>query len=171
MKHTNRIFRHGFTLIELMVVITVIGILASVVLVSMSGSRPKARDARRYSDLRQISPAMESVTNDDYLYPTAVGPVMPAIKNIAGHQYLAPLVDPLNDSEYKYIWVTNSGTGLCGGLREGQYFCAIAKLEIKGSCAAAENHYFIVNPTGQKDVCSSADYVQTQPGVCDCIGL
>lgn len=44
----------GFTLIEVLVVIAVVGILASIVLVSVSGSRARGRDGRRVSDLQAI---------------------------------------------------------------------------------------------------------------------
>jgi|GEM_PF-1492530 prepilin-type N-terminal cleavage/methylation domain-containing protein len=44
----------GFTLVELLVVIAIIGILSSVALVGFSGSRAKARDAKRVSDLQNI---------------------------------------------------------------------------------------------------------------------
>lgn len=44
----------GFTLVELLVVIAVIGVLSSIILVGFSGSRAKARDAKRISDLQNI---------------------------------------------------------------------------------------------------------------------
>lgn len=59
----------GFTLIELLVVIAIIGLLASIVLVSLNSSRKKARDAKRMGDLQQIENALELYIDSNLVYP------------------------------------------------------------------------------------------------------
>lgn len=53
----------GFTLIELLVVIAIIGILASVVLVSLNSARLKGKDSRVISDVQQLRTEAESKYN------------------------------------------------------------------------------------------------------------
>ncbi len=59
----------GFTLIELLVVISIIGLLSSVVLTSVNSARAKARDARRITDLKEISKALEFYYDANNQYP------------------------------------------------------------------------------------------------------
>ncbi|HLB95286.1 MAG TPA: prepilin-type N-terminal cleavage/methylation domain-containing protein, partial [Patescibacteria group bacterium] len=61
----------GFTLIELLVVIAIIGILASIIIVSLIGVRERARDARRKSDLRSMRTALELYYGKNKKYPQA----------------------------------------------------------------------------------------------------
>jgi len=65
--------QRGFTLIELLVVIAIIGILATIVLVSLNTARSKARDVRRVSDLRQLSLALEMYYDDNNAYIDSAG--------------------------------------------------------------------------------------------------
>ncbi len=62
----------GFTLVELLVVIFIIGILASLLLTNFVGVRGRATDATRKNDLSQLKTALRLYYNDYQQYP--VGP-------------------------------------------------------------------------------------------------
>lgn len=64
----------GFTLIELLVVIAIIALLTSVILVSVSSSRIKARNAKRLSDITQLASSLALYQNTCNGYPQT-GPV------------------------------------------------------------------------------------------------
>lgn len=63
----------GFTLIELLVVVAIIGLLASIVLVSLNNARIKSRDAKRITDMTQIVKAAEFFYDSQGQYPYATG--------------------------------------------------------------------------------------------------
>jgi general secretion pathway protein G len=66
-------FKKGFTFVELLVVITIIGVLASIGVVTYSSANKKSRDGKRMADVEQIRAALEMYRADNDAYPATLG--------------------------------------------------------------------------------------------------
>ncbi len=54
----------GFTLVELLVVIAVIGILATLAVIALQQARSRTRDSKRVADIKQIQTTLELFFNE-----------------------------------------------------------------------------------------------------------
>jgi len=63
MKNSIKSAQKGFTLVELMVVIAIIGILSAIILANFTTARSKSRDGQRISDISQIQYALAAYFN------------------------------------------------------------------------------------------------------------
>ena len=117
----------GFTLIELLVVIAIIGILATIVLVSLNNARQKARDVKRVGDMRQLQLALEGYYDDILAYPGGDG-VATTCSGVAAE--LTPLVPT-----YISALPTDPGGGSvayaydAGAIANGQDYVLRAQIE------------------------------------------
>lgn len=109
----------GFTLIEMLVVISLIGILAALALVSFSSSQKQARDTTRKSDLRQYQTALEQYGNlTSGLFPsrtTAVSAYTTLCSdlNLRLEPDISCSQDPKNasDSTFVYSYISDGTSG------------------------------------------------------------
>lgn len=60
----------GFTIVELLIVIVVIGILATLVIVTFTGIQQKARNTKRQTDINAINSHVEAFYAQNGYYPT-----------------------------------------------------------------------------------------------------
>jgi prepilin-type N-terminal cleavage/methylation domain-containing protein len=65
--------KKGFTLVELLVVISIIATLTAILLPNFMGARERARDAQKIQDAYAIKNALRMYYNDNQAYPIPVG--------------------------------------------------------------------------------------------------
>jgi type II secretion system protein G len=107
--------RQGFSLVELLVVISIIGILSTLVVANLNSARERARDAQRKSDLRNIQTALRLYYNDVGRYPAASSGRISGCGGACewdaawvnnGVTYMNVLPgDPLSTQDYNYTYV------------------------------------------------------------------
>lgn len=81
--------KKGFTLVELMVVITVIAILMTIAIVSFTRIQKQARDTKRKADIRTIETALQARFTEFQAYPVVEAPAQPA-STVLGTDVLVP---------------------------------------------------------------------------------
>lgn len=148
----------GFTIIELLIVIVIIGILATVTIVAYNGAQARGRDTRRQTDVANLIKAMELYYSETGSYPTPASTDVSVTGATWGTQWYASSatswtnafgtalqsqkaidtmpVDPKNNAgavfsanNYQYAYTTSkSGTNPCSAAY-GQYYAIIYKLE------------------------------------------
>ena len=103
--------KKGFSLIELVVVMAVMGVLMALVLPSITRSRAAARDGKRKADLESARAALEVYRGDQPVpaYPVATGNPPRASGVVGGYLPSWP-TDPLTNRNYRYVQ-TGSGSG------------------------------------------------------------
>jgi prepilin-type N-terminal cleavage/methylation domain-containing protein len=119
--------KKGFTLIEMLVVISIIGILAALTLVSYSGAQKQTRDTQRRSDLNQFRNALENyAASNSGAYPIAAvgeaGTMCAADLQPDGFISGCP-ADPIGGTDYGYqYWSDGADYTLWGALETGDYW-------------------------------------------------
>ena len=117
--------QRGFSLLELVVVISVIALLAGALIPRVSNRMAAARDARRLQDIQVVRGALEQYYEDTGGYPAAVANAGYGgwdishdgdfITELVDAGYLGGVItDPLNDDTYHYRYYRYS---------QGSYSC------------------------------------------------
>ncbi len=115
--------QQGFTIVELLIVIVVIGILAALVITTFTGIQQKARDTERTTDVKAIHGQVEAYYAQNGVYPTLAnlndstwrgtnmkGLDQEALKDPKGSGYT--LAGSASASQYGYA-ATNTGGTAC----------------------------------------------------------
>ncbi len=101
MKHLKS--TRGFTLIEMLIVVTIIAVLAAMILVGMGGARVKTRDAKRIGDLHNVQNGLELFFSTEGQYPVAITWAALTTELIGADVGVNRVPDdPLSDQHYIY---------------------------------------------------------------------
>lgn len=109
----------GFTLIEMLVVISLIGVLAVIALVSFGGAQKQARDTTRKSDIKQYQTSLEmygNLTNGLYPSKTAASSAFSSLcsdLNLKLEPDITCSQDPKNasDATFSYSYISDGSNG------------------------------------------------------------
>ncbi len=120
MKRLNNYFRQsaGFTLLELLVVISIIGILIAISVVGFTAAQKRGRDARRRGDMKAWQDALEQ-TYSEYTNYQGAGSSTTCQDAVTDHMNGVTPADPKGGT---YAYVASCPAG-------GDSYCLCAHLE------------------------------------------
>lgn len=132
--------KKGFTLVELLVTITIIAIFSAIGLVVYSSVLKQGRDSKRQSDLRSIQSALEQYYAGQFYYPATL--TFGSALSAGGKTYIN--IVPTGTPQYSYVALPPLCNTNCSS------YCLYAELENSspglGSCAANGTNNFAVTP-------------------------
>lgn len=104
----------GFTLLELLIVIVIIGILALLIIPNISSAPKKARDTQRKTDLRAAQKALEEYFVSNQAYPTSasatdITTALAALSTGSAPPLKTIPTDPKNVDPFKYLYTSTDG--------------------------------------------------------------
>ena len=108
--NTRKSRQHGFTLIELMVVVTIIGILAGVAISNVKWAQQRARESALRHDLFEMRKAIDDYYADKQKYPDS-------LEALKSERYLRNIPkDPVSQrQEWEEVQAQPDPTGTGGG--------------------------------------------------------
>ena len=110
----------GFTLIELLVVVAIIGLLLSVISISLTQARSRSRDTKRISDMKQIKTGFDLYYNTGYGYPDNAAWLVGTPLSCSGTAIMQIPKDPGSPVyDYTYNASGTSSSGCAATVRSG----------------------------------------------------
>jgi prepilin-type N-terminal cleavage/methylation domain-containing protein len=114
---TYKLKQQGFTIVELLIVIVIIGILAGLVIVTFTGLQQKARNTERTTDIKSLHSQLEAYYAQNAYYPELADVTIANLKGLDADALIDPkggaLAAASSTTNYGYAVTQADGTTAC----------------------------------------------------------